>query len=174
MKKNVIFFAFVLFLSACTSSKSEDNPTQNQKKSAVVKDSSDLVENKAKDELKDEEQILTFKELYPKLKKSLLEFVCEAYTIKEEKNTLLAYSKESEGFLSSWEWDLNNKPLMVKDIDDDGLVDYTIELFNSGGGCGGQIGEEERWTLFGSKPNQFKCTHIIPYRSETGKWERVK
>jgi hypothetical protein len=28
--------------------------------------------------------------------------------------------------------------------------------------------------LFGSKPNQFKCTHIIPYRSETGKWERVK
>jgi hypothetical protein len=174
MKKNVIFFAFVLFLSACTSSKSEDNPTQNQKKSAVVKDSSDLVENKAKDELKDEEPILTFKELYPKLKKSLLEFVCEAYTIKEEKNTLLAYSKESEGFLSSWEWDLNNKPLMVKDIDNDGLVDYTIELFNSGGGCGGQIGEEERWTLFGSNPKVFKCTHNIPYRSETGKWERVK
>jgi hypothetical protein len=174
MKKTLILCVFAFFLNACTSSKSEDNPTQNQKKSAVVKDSSDLVEYKAKDELKDEEPILTFKELYPKLKKSLLEFVCEAYTIKEEKNTLLAYSKESEGFLSSWEWDLNNKPLMVKDIDNDGLVDYTIELFNSGGGCGGQIGEEERWTLFGSKPNQFKCTHIIPYRSETGKWERVK
>jgi hypothetical protein len=174
MKKIVIFFAFVLFISACTSSKSKENPTQNQQRSAVVKDSSDLVENKDKDELKVEEPILTFKELYPKLKKSLLEFVCEAYTIKEEKNTLLAYSKESEGFLSSWEWDLNNKPLMAKDIDDDGLLDYTIELTNAGGGCGGQLGEEERWTLFGSKPNQFKCTHIIPYRSETGKWERVK
>jgi hypothetical protein len=174
MKKIVIFFAFVLFISACTSSKSKENPTQNQQRSAVVKDSIVTVYNKAQDEIKDEEPILTFKELYPKLKKSLLEFVCEDYTIKEEKNTLLAYSKESEGFLSSWEWDLNNKPLMVKDIDNDGLVDYTIELFNSGGGCGGQIGEEERWTLFGSKPNQFKCTHIIPYRSETGKWERVK
>lgn len=174
MKKNVIFFAFVLFLSACTSSKSEDNPTQNQQKSAIVKDSSDLVENKAKDEVKDEEPILTFKELYPKLKKSLLEIVCEDYTVKDEQNTLFAYSKESESFLSSWEWDLKNKPLMVKDIDDDGLLDYSIELTNAGGGCGGQLGEEERWTLFGSKPNQFKCTHIIPYRSETGKWERVK
>ena len=161
-------------LSSCTSSKSEGNSTQNQKKSTVVKDSIVTVDNKAQDEIKDEEPILTFKELYPKLKKSLLEFVCEDYTVKVEKNTLFAYSKESDGFLSSWEWNLKNKPLMVKDIDDDGLLDYTIELTNAGGGCGGQLGEEERWTLFGSKPNQFKCTHIIPYRSETGKWERVK
>jgi hypothetical protein len=170
MKKTLNLCVFAFFLNACTSSKSEENSTQNQKKSAVIEDSTPLIQNK----VKDEESVLTFKELYPKLKKSLLEYVCEDYNVKEEQNTLNAYSKESDGFLSSWEWDLKNKPLMVKDIDDDGLLDYTIELTNAGGGCGGQIGEEERWTLFGSNPKVFKCTHIIPYKSETGKWERVK
>jgi hypothetical protein len=174
MKKTLNLCVFAFFLNACTSSKSEENSTQNQKKSAVIEDSTPLIQNKVKDEIKEEESVLTFKELYPKLKKSLLEYVCEDYNVKEEQNTLNAYSKESDGFLSSWEWDLKNKPLMVKDIDDDGLLDYTIELTNAGGGCGGQIGEEERWTLFGSNPKVFKCTHIIPYKSETGKWERVK
>jgi hypothetical protein len=118
------------------------------------------------------ETILNFKQLYPILKKSLLEIVCESYRIEEEINSLSAYSKESDMFLSSWEWDLNNQPILIKDIDNDGLKDYTIELFNSGGGCGGQIGQSERWTLSGSKPDRFEWTHTIPYRSESGKWEK--
>lgn len=55
----------------------------------------------------------------------------------------------------------------------DYLVDYTIELSNQGGGCGGNIGQQERWTLFGTKPDKFIWTHIIPYRSESGKWEKM-
>lgn len=121
------------------------------------------------------EEFLTFEQLYPVLKKSLLEMICEEnrpYRIEEESNSLIVYQKESDGFLSSWEWNLKDQPLMVKDIDSDGLIDYTIELLNAGGGCGGQMGESERWTLFGSKPERFIWTHTIPYRSESGKWEK--
>ena len=74
--------------------------------------------------------------------------------------------------LSSQKWDLKNNPLVVEDIDDDGLIDYTIELSNEGGGCGGQIGQEEHWTLFGLNLYRFIWMHIIPYRSETGNWEK--
>ncbi len=119
------------------------------------------------------DQKLNFEQLYPILKKSLLKEVCESYRIEEEDKSLNVYSKESDMFLSSWEWDLNKKPLLIKDIDNDGIIDYTIELENQGGGCGGQIGESERWTLFGSQPDRFKWTHVIPYRSETGKWEKL-
>jgi hypothetical protein len=174
MKKTVTIIALALFNSAYSSTISEDKPVLNQQKSIIVNDCLEVVENKLKEALIGGEPVLTFGELYPVLKISLLKFVCEEYTVKEEENILYAYSKESEGFLSSWEWDLINKPVITKDIDNDGLVDYTIELFNSGGGCGGQIGEEERWTLFGSKPDEFVCTHIIPYHSETGEWEIVK
>ena len=116
----------------------------------------------------------TFELVYPLLKTNLLKVVCESYKIIEERNTLTVLSKETDMFLSSWEWDLKNKPLLVKDIDNDGLMDYTIELFNAGGGCGGQIGQEERWTLFGSNPKDFIWTHVIPYRSSTGKWQNVE
>jgi hypothetical protein len=115
----------------------------------------------------------TFGDLYPILKTNLLEVVCESYKIEEEHNVLTAISTRNDKFLSSWEWDLENKPLLVNDIDKDGLMDYTIELFNAGGGCGGQIGRDERWTMFGSNPNGFVWTHLIPYRSTTGKWEKV-
>ena len=117
---------------------------------------------------------LNFEQLYPILKKSLLKIVCESYRIEEKSNNLQAYSKESDMFLSSWSWDLNNNPLLIKDIDNDGLIDYTLELSNEGGGCGGQIGESERWTLFGSKPDRFKLTHTIPYRSERNIFEEKK
>ena len=100
------------------------------------------------------ETILNFKQLYPILKKNLLEIVCESYRIEEGINSLSAYS------------------LIIKDIDNDGLIDYTLEMTNGGGGCGGQIEQSERWTLFGSKPDRFKWTHTIPYRSESGKWEK--
>jgi hypothetical protein len=113
-----------------------------------------------------------FEKLYPILKISLLATVCEEYTFEEQANSLTASMKESGGFLSTWYWDLENKPMKIKDIDQDGLLDYTIELSNEGGGCGGNIGQSERWTLFGAKPNQFIWTHTIPYRSSTGKWEK--
>jgi len=116
----------------------------------------------------------TFEEVYPILKSNLLKEVCESYKIVEEQNTLTALSKANDMFLSSWQWDLKNKPLLVKDIDNDGLMDYTIELFNMGGGCGGQIGNEERWTLFGSNLQEFIWTHLIPYRSVTGEWQKVE
>jgi len=116
----------------------------------------------------------TFEVVYPILKTNLLKVVCESYKIVEERNTLTALSKETGFPLSVWEWDLNNKPLLAKDIDNDGLMDYTIELFNAGGGCGGQIGQEERWTLFGSNPKDFIWTHVIPYRSSTGKWQNLE
>ena len=115
---------------------------------------------------------LNFDQLYPFLKRSLLKTVCESYRIEEKSTALIAYSKENDMFLSSWGWDLIKQPLLIKDIDNDGLTDYTIELFNSGGGCGGQIGQSERWTLLGSKPDKFEWTHTIPYKSESGKWEK--
>ncbi len=116
----------------------------------------------------------TFEVIYPLLKTNLLKLVCEPYKIVEDRNTLTVHSKENDMFLSSWEWDLKNKPLLVKDIDNDGLIDYTIELFNAGGGCGGQSGQEERWTMFGSSPNEFIWTHVIPYRSANGNWQKVQ
>jgi hypothetical protein len=116
----------------------------------------------------------TFEEVYPILKTNLLKAVCESYKIIEEPNTLTALSNETGLPLSVWEWDLKNQPLLAKDIDNDGLLDYTIELFNAGGGCGGQIGRNERWTMFGSNPQKFVWTHVIPYRSVTGEWRKVE
>ena len=116
---------------------------------------------------------MTWVKLYPILKKSLLESTCEPSVLSEEtENSISVNSEESDFFLSAWVWDLVNRPLLIEDIDNDGLVDYTIEMSNEGGGCGGQIGEEERWTLFGSDPTNFIFTHRIPYRSETFEWEK--
>ena len=118
---------------------------------------------------------MTWGQLYPILKNNLLESTCEPSVIFEENaNSISLNSEESGYFLSSWEWDFVSRPLLIKDIDNDGLVDYTIEMSNVGGGCGGQIGEEERWTLFGSYPTNFIFTHLIPYRSETGEWVYLK
>jgi uncharacterized coiled-coil protein SlyX len=72
--------------------------------------------------------LFSFDELYPILKKSLLEIVCESFTVEEGKNGLSVYSRETKMLLSTWEWNLTKKPLTVKDIDNDGRIDYTIEL----------------------------------------------
>ncbi len=187
MKKlTTIFLALVLgvfFLLGC----GNGSPSPEEKAKIIKAYEDSLVmAKKAKQEsivnsdLKDKkiinipknETILNFKQLYPILKKSLLEIVCESYRIEEKINSLSAYSKESDSPLSSWSWDFNNQPLIIKDIDNDGLIDYTIEMINGGGGCGGQIEQSERWTLFGSKPDRFKWTHTIHYRSESGKWEK--
>jgi hypothetical protein len=114
---------------------------------------------------------MTWVQLYPILKKSLLESTCEPCILTDEGESFISVnSQESDFFLSSWVWDLVNRPLIIKDIDNDGLIDYTIEMSNEGGGCGGQVGLEERWTLFGSDPTNFIFTHLIPYRSETRDW----
>ena len=115
---------------------------------------------------------LTWEQLYPILKNNLLQTTCEPCVIAEENETTLNLnSRESDSFLSGW--DYNKNDLKIADIDGDGIVDYTIEMFNSGGGCGGQVGISERWTLFGSRPYTFINTHVIPYRSESGNWEKV-
>jgi len=115
---------------------------------------------------------LNWEELYPILINDLLESTCEPSVIAEEnENSFSVNSQESDSFLSSWYWDLVNRPILIEDIDNDGLDDYTIELLNEGMGCGGQIGEEERWTLFGADPYKFIFTHYISYDSETGNWE---
>ena len=177
----VAIFAY-LFLISCGSSTSQEEKAKIIKE---YKDSIALVEKAKQDSIANsdfenkkiinipkKEPILNFKQLYPILKKSLLKYVCESYRIEEKSNRLSAYNKESDSHLSTWSWDLNNDPLIIKDIDNDCVIDYTLELSNEGGGCGGQIAQSERWTLFGSKPDRFIWTHTIPYRSESGKWEK--
>ncbi|MDA0686283.1 MAG: hypothetical protein O3C22_05595, partial [Bacteroidetes bacterium] len=61
----------------------------------------------------------------------------------------------------------------TEDLNQDGQPDYTLELSNEGGGCGGQVAIMERWTLL-STTNKFSLTHFIPYRSETNKWMPIK
>ena len=181
MKKIIHLFILILLFSSCQQSNttSTEKNVVDKQIDTSLKSTSDKVDDQIKEKTLENEKLadksnLNFDQLYPILKKSLLKQVCESYYAKDEKNRLEATSKETGNrFLSSWEWDFKTQPLLVKDIDNDGLVDYTIELSNQGGGCGGQLGQQERWTLFGAKPEKFVWTHIIPYRSESGKWEKM-
>ena len=187
MKKIMTIFGALLFASFFFLSCGNTNPSAEDK-AKIIKEYNDslaLVEKAKQDSIitvdskkkpttiPNDKGKLNFAQLYPILKKSLLAKVCETYQTEEDNNKLIAHSKESGMFLSSWEWDLKDNPLLIKDIDNDGLLDYTIELMNAGGGCGGQIGESERWTLFGSQPDRFVWTHVITYQSKTGKWEKI-
>lgn len=76
--------------------------------------------------------------------------------------------EESDEYVS-WEcanysWDRNE--LLIKDIDNDGLIDYTIEVHFEAG-CAMPIVENYRYTLFGSKQYEFIKTH---YLSNNGEW----
>lgn len=180
MKKNFHLFILIFLFSSCQQSNttSTEKNVVDKQIDTSLKSTSDKVDDQIKEKTLENEKLadksnLNFDQLYPILKKGLLKQVCESYNAKDEKNRLEATSKETGMFLSSWEWDFKIQPLLIKDIDNDGLVDYTIELSNQGGGCGGQLGQQERWTLFGSKPDKFIWTHIIPYRSESGKWEKM-
>ena len=181
MKKIIHLFILILLFSSCQQSNttSTEKNVVDKQIDTSLKSNSDKVDDLTKEKNTENEKladksVLNFEQLYPILKKGLLKQVCESYNAKDEKNRLEATSKETGNrFLSIWEWDFKTQPLLVKDIDNDGLVDYTIELSNQGGGCGGNIGQQERWTLFGSKPDKFIWTHIIPYRSESGKWEKM-
>ena len=180
MKKIIHLFIIIFLFSSCQQSNttSTEKNVVDKQIDTSLKSTSDKVDDQIKQKTLENEKLadksnLNFDQLYPILKKSLLKQVCESYNAKDEKNRLEATSKETGMFLSSWEWDFKTQPLLVKDIDNDGLVDYTIELSNQGGGCGGQLGQQERWTLFGAKPEKFVWTHIIPYRSESGKWEKM-
>lgn len=180
MKSILHLLIFVSIFSSCQQSNTTPSETNVEDKQidTSLKSTSENTDNQTKEQNTENEKLaekpnLNFEQLYPILKKGLLKQVCESYNAKDEKNRLEATSKETGMFLSTWEWDFKRSPLLIKDIDNDGLVDYTIELSNQGGGCGGNIGQQERWTLFGSKPDKFIWTHIIPYRSESGKWEKM-
>ena len=181
MKTIIHLFLFIFLFSSCQQSnnKSSETNVDDIQIDTSLKSTSENTDIQTKEKNTENEKladksVLDFDQLYPILKKGLLKQVCESYNAKDEKNRLKATSKETGNrFLSIWEWDFETSPLLVKDIDNDGLVDYTIELYNQGGGCGGNIGQQERWTLFGAKPDKFIWTHTIPYRSESGKWEKM-
>jgi len=180
MKSILHLLIFVSIFSSCQQSNTTPSETNVDDKQidTSLKSASENTDNQTKEQNTENEKlaeksVLDFDQLYPILKNGLLKQVCESYNAKDERNRLEATSKETGMFLTSWEWDFKTSPLLVKDIDNDGLVDYTIELSNQGGGCGGNIGQQERWTLFGAKPDKFIWTHIIPYRSESGKWEKM-
>ncbi|MCF8407649.1 MAG: hypothetical protein K9G36_01640 [Crocinitomicaceae bacterium] len=151
------------------------NASQNFKPVSQEKDTERTVKHK------NEEKKLDFNQLYPILKKSLLKEICEIYhpyKLDEQKNTLKVYSKESNVFVTSWIWDLKKSPIKFNDLDNDGVMDYTIELSNTGGGCGSQFYQQQRWTLFGSSMNFFVLTHAIDIqfngKGTDSEWVKVK
>ena len=105
---------------------------------------------------------LTFTQLYPILRESLLreKDICDDYIVVEDTDINPSFFSvrtfDDSVTLSSWSWDLKNSPLVFEDLDKDGLLDYTIELYNQGDGCGGNDVQLEKWTLFGANPKKFK------------------
>jgi len=174
MKYFFYALSFVAILTSCNESTPTANTNSNNQSGtqAPVQTPSNNNAQGNETQKAPEKPNLTWEQLYPILKNNLLQTTCEPCIIAEENETTLTLnSRESDSFLSGW--DFNKNDLKIGDIDGDGLVDYTIEMFNSGGGCGGQVGIGERWTMFGSRPNTFVNTHVVPYRSETGNWEKV-
>ena len=174
MKYLLYTLFFVVSLTSCSESTPPANTNSNNQSGAQAPAQTPPNNNVQSNEIQKaaEKPNLTWEQLYPILKNNLLQTTCEPCVIAEENETTLNLnSRESDSFLSGW--DYNKNDLKIADIDGDGIVDYTIEMFNSGGGCGGQVGISERWTLFGSRPYTFINTHVIPYRSESGNWEKV-
>ncbi len=180
MKELTFFFLSTLFLFSCSNEQikkelKQKNTSQNAKTNSKENDSTRTIKHK------NEEKTLDFNLLYPLLKKSLLKEICEIYLpykIDEQKNTLKVYSKESNIFVTSWMWDLLNNPIKNEDLDGDGTIDYTIELSNTGGGCGRQFYQRQKWTLFGSNMDFFVFTHAIDIQFNgngiEGRWFKVK
>ncbi len=113
------------------------------------------------------------------LKSNILERQeCKPYEVTESSNERLCLTDPSnDSPLGCYDWatirsDSTATLFTVEDLDQDGQPDYTLELDNQGGGCGGQVSIMERWTLL-STINKFSLTHYIPYRSETNKWMPV-
>jgi hypothetical protein len=110
------------------------------------------------------------------LKSNILEQQeCKPFEVSENSSKRLCLiDPTNDSPLACYDWTnrrshLDSPLFTVQDIDGDKLPDYTIELDNEGGGCGGQVLISERWTLFSSK-NTFVKTHFIPYRSQSNEW----
>jgi hypothetical protein len=185
LTKSLINTSTVLFITIITivSCSNEQIKKELKVKNASQNANTNSKENNSRGTIKqkNEEKKLDFNLLYPLLKKSLLKEICEIYLpykIDEQKNTLKVYSKESNIFVTSWMWDLHNNPIKNEDLDGDGMMDYTIELSNTGGGCGGQFYQKQRWTLFGSNMDFFVFTHAIDIQFNgnglEGRWFKVK
>ena len=155
MKANIspIFLISVLVICSCSN---YNQPTQT------------LINNKQEDSL------------LSLLKASILEHQeCKPFEVSENSSERLCLiDPTNDNPLACYDWNTRkinfNTPLFtVQDIDGDKLPDYTIELDNEGGGCGGQVLISERWTLFSSKLAFIK-THYIPYRSQSNEWIPIK
>jgi hypothetical protein len=172
MKYFFYALSFVATFISCNDSTNTVNNTSNNQPvaSTAAPGSNNTPINEAPKS--EEKPKLTWSQLYPILRRNLMESTCEPCVIAEENgNSITVNSRESDLMLSYWEF--NSNTLKVSDIDSDGLLDYTIELLNEGGGCGGQIGFYERWTLFGSAPSNFKNTHVTTMESDNKSWTKV-
>ncbi len=174
MKYFLSTISFVVILTSCNESNSPANTNLNNQSGAQTNQQSPANNNAAVNEIQKEVEkpILTWAQLYPILKKNLMKTTCEPCKVSEETDhSLTVNSRESDFMLSYWSFDTNT--LKIADIDGDGLVDYTIEMLDEGGGCGGNIGFYERWTLFGSNPTIFINTHVTTSESGNEKWVTV-
>jgi hypothetical protein len=160
--KNLLYtLFFVASLTSCNESTAPASTNSNNQSGAQAPAQTPPNNNVQGNEIQKapEKPNLTWEQLYPILKNNLLQTTCEpCYIAEETEKTLILNSTESDGFRSGW--DFNKNDLKIVDIDGDGLVDYTIKMFNSGGGCGGQVGFYETWTLFGSNPTNFVNTKV--------------
>ena len=99
---------------------------------------------------------IQIEDLYPLLKKSFAVIICEdSYSVKESKDgsiySITFYSNEiNEMVLSSWSWSKDLNILDFDDIDEDGKPDITVTFHNEGGGCGGNVSQNERWIYLSS------------------------
>ena len=161
MKYFLRTISFVAILTSCNESTAPANTNSNNQSSTQAPAQTPPNNNVQGNEIQKvaEKPNLTWEQLYPILKNNLLQTTCEPCIVAEENETTLNLnSRDSDFFLSGWDFNKNN--LKIADIDGDGIVDYTIEMFNSGGGCGGQVGFNETWTLFGSNPTKFVNTRV--------------
>lgn len=171
MKKYILTFALIASLTSCNESTPAANSNSNNQNSAQASVQTPPSNNVPSNETQKAAEIpnLTWEQLYPILKKNLMETTCEPCKVSEETyNSLTVNSRESDFMLSNWSFDKNT--LKIADINGDGLVDYTIEMLDEGAGCGGNLGFYERWTLFGSNPTVFINTHVTTVESDNKTW----
>jgi succinate dehydrogenase hydrophobic anchor subunit len=123
-------------------------------------DTKDVTLSHNQDTIPENKPNLDYSQLVPILKKELI----------GGKSTTGNKIDESNEHISIWGEDCekyywNRNKLLLKDIDNDGLIDYTIEVHYEGG-CASPIVENYRYTLFGSKQDEFIMTHYLSNNGE--------